>query len=189
MDLPRRVGRLPAGCWLLLLFPVFGLLLAAVALLGPWRGDVPPDDAAPIIVDRIAPDFTAQTPGGQTVRLADVQGKLVALNFWATWCEPCRTEMPALQSASVRHPELLVLGIDAGEPVDSVQAYTHALGLTFTVLLDPTGDIRNRYGVRVFPTTVWVDAAGKVRVKQLGPLTPDLIERYVSSLLAPSASP
>jgi thiol-disulfide isomerase/thioredoxin len=179
-SLVRSSERRP-GCWPLLLFPVLGLSLAAIVFLnGQFPGLQVP--APPLIIDKPAPDFVAQSPDGQSVSLQSLRGKLVAVNFWATWCVPCRTEMPALQSAAARHSVLAVLAVDAGESADDVLAYTRGLGLSFHVVLDPASAIRDRYGVRVFPTTVWVDPAGIARVKHIGALTDQLIERYVLSL-------
>ena len=139
--------------------------------------------AAPEIGAR-APQFDLPRIDGPRLRLADLSGSPVVLNFWATWCAPCRVEMPALQAA-YDAGKVTVLAVNAGEPEDAIQAYMDELGLTFPAVLDPSGDILDLYGVRVFPTTVWVDRQGIVRAEHLGPLTADLIDQYSQEMAGP----
>jgi cytochrome c biogenesis protein CcmG/thiol:disulfide interchange protein DsbE len=129
-----------------------------------------------------APDFTAQTPGGEPVTLSDFRGSVVALNFWATWCAPCQVEMPSLQRASEESGGLVVLAVNVGEGQERVQAFLDEHSLTFRVALDRDKTIAALYGVRVFPTTVWIDAEGIVRAEHLGPLSEEQIEDYVRQL-------
>lgn len=142
--------------------------------------------AAPdkVTVDQAAPDFVSQTPDGKSVRLSDLKGSMVALNFWATWCGPCRVEMPELDDAAKRYSDshLVILGVNAGEDAAQVQNYVQQLGLSFQTVLDQNGTIIDQYDVRAFPTTIWIDAKGVVRAKHLGPLTRDFIDRYVTDL-------
>lgn len=139
-------------------------------------------------VGQPAPDFTALTPDNQEVTLSGLQGSPVAVNFWATWCGPCRVEMPVLQRASERYAEsdLVILAVNAGESANMVQSYMEALGLTFTALLDPDGSIVELYGIQAFPTTVWIDTQGIIQAKHLGPLSSDLIDSYMADLLGSS---
>lgn len=111
-----------------------------------------------------APGFTLPTPGGGALALSDLRGRPVVLNFFATWCVPCRVEMPFLQAAHERYgsDKLTILGIDVQEPEDLVSAYLDELGLTFPVVLDESGGQLSAYGIRSLPTTVLIDEAGKV---------------------------
>ncbi|HET6317776.1 MAG TPA: redoxin domain-containing protein [Chloroflexota bacterium] len=172
--------RKPRGCWLLLVFPLIGLALVALAI--GVTPAAPTAEVAPLVVDKPAPDLSARTLDGATLRLSELRGRAIALNFWATWCEPCRTEMPALQNASAAEPSLMLLAVNAGEPADNVRAFNTQYGLSLITLLDPDSVWRDRFGVRVLPTTIWVDKQGIVRVKHIGALTPALIERYVHDL-------
>ena len=97
-----------------------------------------------------APDFTAETLGGDTITLGDLRGSPVALNFWATWCVPCTVEMPALESAAARYADqnLVVLAVNAGEPANVVGAFMDEYNLTFPALLDPDGGILDLYAIR-----------------------------------------
>lgn len=137
-----------------------------------------------VAVGQPAPDFVAQNPDGKMLRLSDFQGSIVALNFWATWCVPCRVEMPELDSAARRFQDkhLVVLGVNAGEDAAQVKAYVTELGLNFQTVLDLNGTVIDQYEIRAFPTTIWIDSKGVVRAKHLGALTREYIDRYVSDL-------
>src|SRR5512147_1010533 len=90
-----------------------------------------------------APDFQLNRLDGQSVRLSDLQGKPVLINFWATWCGPCTTEMPAIQKIYEQHPsQFTVLAVNADEPVSDIQSFLKDKGLTFDILLDPGGKVQ-----------------------------------------------
>lgn len=113
---------------------------------------------------RPAPDFVLQTSDGRSYRLSELRGHPVVLNFWATWCGPCKQEMPAFeQEARARTSDgLIVLAINVQEPADRVDPYVEKLGLTFPVLLDRAGNVSARYHVRALPTTVFIRPDGTV---------------------------
>lgn len=127
-------------------------------------------EAAPVPVGleigQRAPDFTTQTVTGETVSLSDYRGKAVLLNFWATWCGPCREEMPYFQTLYEAHPsEFVVLAVDYQEGRDTVTAFGEDLGLTFPLLLDEDGAINgDLYGPRVrgYPTSLLLDQRGVI---------------------------
>lgn len=103
------------------------------------------------------------TLGGETWDLAQAKGQAVLLNFWATWCEPCRAEMPSLQALHelYRDRKLQVVAVNFRESRDVVLRYRDALGLDFTVLRDSYGDVSQAWGVRTFPTSVLMDRSGR----------------------------
>ncbi len=171
-----------------------GVVMALLTVYGPARTGLAgraalttpiPDRVA---VGKPAPDFTAQTLDGDTVALSGLRGQPVAVNFWATWCVPCEVEMPELESASARYANqgLVVLGVNAGEDALIVRKFVEQVGVTFPIVLDPDSAILDLYEVRAFPTTVWVDAEGMVFAEHLGPLTSDLIDRYMRQILSPA---
>ncbi len=127
--------------------------------LGPQVGDV-------------APDFTLPTLEGNSVRLADYRGKVVFINFWATWCPPCRQEMPSMESLYRRLKgrafEMLAVSIDR-EGEDGLQPFVSQYGLTFPVLLDPHKEVYRLYGVTGVPETFIVDGHGVILLKLIGP--------------------
>ena len=112
-----------------------------------------------------APPFALRSlDGEEPVALSDFLGQPVLVNFWATWCPPCRAEMPYLQAVQDRHaPDgLVVLAIDVQESYDQVLPYVVDMGLTLPVLLDEDGDVADRYRIKTFPTTYLVDDEGVV---------------------------
>ena len=130
-----------------------------------------------------APDFALEAADGTMVRLDDYLGDVVLLNFWATWCAPCRIEMPLLQSTfeSFRDQGLIVLGIDFDESADLVASFGDELGLTFPLLLDPGGKIQQQYKVRGYPTTVVLDREGRIQSYHIGILTQSQLDGYLES--------
>jgi peroxiredoxin len=123
------------------------------------------------------------------VTLAAYQGRPVILNFWATWCNPCRQEMPLLQQAyeTHQHMGLTVLGISQDESNRSqvVRTYWWRAGLTFPTLLDPDGTAAKRYQVVILPSTIFVDAQGQVTAIHRGPLNASQLEQYLDKIMAP----
>jgi thiol-disulfide isomerase/thioredoxin len=132
-----------------------------------------PLTAAPApVVDSSAPDFSLVDLEGRTAALSYWRGTAVVLNFWATWCEPCREELPLLDRIARTHaPSLVVIAVESGEPEEEVRAFREALNLTsIRVLPDPAGRIGDLYLVRGLPTTFFIDPAGVVRRIKIGTL-------------------
>ena len=134
-------------------------------------------------VGEAARDFVLNDVDGHPVRLSELTGQPVILNFWATWCPPCRVEMPDLQTVYERHQAdgLVILAINREETAVTVRDFFYdGLDLTFTPLLDETGDVSRLYGVANYPTSVFVDAAGMVTAVHLGLMTEAQIEGYLA---------
>ncbi len=128
-----------------------------------------------------APDFELESLAGEKVRLSDLRGSVVIVNFWATWCEPCKEEMPLFQARyGLYAPELKILAIDFAEPVKDVQAFTEKYGLTFNILLDSRAMVQEMYQVRGYPTTYIIDKDGIVRVEHLGPISDKQLDQYLA---------
>jgi peroxiredoxin len=138
--------------------------------------------------ENAAPDFTLPLLGGGSLSLSDLRGKPTIINFWATWCPPCRRELPALQAAYTAHSdEIGFVAVDVKEKTSKVASFVEELGLTFPVVLDQNGQISDiTYQVRGLPTTIFVDARGVVAARHVGPLNESLIEDYLAPLLEPS---
>jgi peroxiredoxin len=120
----------------------------------------------------VAPDFVLEDMRGNAVRMSNFRGKVVFVNVWTTWCEPCRAEMPAMEVLYQRMPDdgfvMLAVSADAdGRQV--VEPFLRELGLTFPVLLDPDGQVPSRYGVTGYPETFIVDRNGVVVAHEIGP--------------------
>ncbi|GAB4449520.1 MAG: TlpA disulfide reductase family protein [Chloroflexi bacterium OHK40] len=130
-----------------------------------------PDDA--FALDQPAPDFTLEDSDGHEVRLSDLRGQPVVLNFWATWCVPCKAEMPELQtlySETGAGAGFELLAVNMREAPAPAAAFGAGLGLSFPLVIDPAGLIADSFRVTVLPTTYVIDAEGVVRAQHLGPL-------------------
>ncbi len=124
------------------------------------------------LVGRPAPDFTLSDLSGHTVRLANLKGRVVFLNVWATWCQPCREEMPSMEALYQRMhgPDFEMVAASADEGGKGVvEEFVRQMQLTFPVLLDPEGQLATRYGVTGFPETFIIDRNGRVVAHELGP--------------------
>jgi peroxiredoxin len=141
---------------------------------------------SPPQVGESARDFVLNDVDGSPITLSDLRGQPVILNFWATWCAPCRVEMPDLQAAYDRHQAdgLVILAINREETAVTVRDFFYdELDLTFTPLLDEAGDVARLYGVANYPTSVFVDGAGLVTAVHLGLMTEAQIEGYLAETI------
>jgi len=138
-------------------------------------------------VGHAAPDFTTPALNGGTVRLSRLRGKVVLINFWATWCTACQAEMPAIEQVWDRYRGrgLDVIAVDFREGNKAaMQRFLSQVGAKFTAALDPDGKIADAYGVTFgLPTSVFIDRDGTVRVIHLGQMAPDFIDQQALSLL------
>lgn len=127
-------------------------------------------DVTPWPAGRAAPPLQALDMQGQTWTLERLRGRAVLINFWATWCPPCRAEMPSLQQlAEIYGPEQLqVLAVNVGEGPRRIAQYLQSSGLALTVLLDPKSEISKAWGASVLPTTILIDAEGRPRLRVRG---------------------
>lgn len=118
-----------------------------------------------------APDFQLNTLDGKPVRLSALHGKPVLINFWATWCGPCATEMPAIQKVYQQYSsQFVVLAVNANEPASDIQNFLKDKGLTFDILLDPGGKVQDLYRLRGYPTSLFIDSNGVIRAEFIGPM-------------------
>jgi thiol-disulfide isomerase/thioredoxin len=123
-----------------------------------------------------APDFVLEASGtGDRISLSDFRGQPVILNFWATWCVPCRTEMPDLQSVYEQEDDVVVLAVNWQESDAVVQPFLDEFALTFPTVLDSEGRVREHYGVVGLPATFFIDAEGVLRARNFGPVYGNLL--------------
>jgi cytochrome c biogenesis protein CcmG/thiol:disulfide interchange protein DsbE len=117
-------------------------------------------------------NFQLYSLDGDEVKLSDLRGQPVMLNFWATWCGPCRVEMPLFQEIyeDTRWSQkgLVILAVDVQETAGDIQQFMEANGFSFTVLLDTTGEITNKYNLRGIPTTFFIDKDGIIKDVNIG---------------------
>jgi cytochrome c biogenesis protein CcmG, thiol:disulfide interchange protein DsbE len=182
-----------AAPWLLLASAIlFGLGIGLVVFLGfPSKEPPASASAAPHpglgpapVVGAPAPDFTLQSLDGQAVALSDYRGQVVLLNFWATWCEPCKLEMPIFDQAqqSVGPQGLQVLAVNFDEPAAEVQAFQDKLGLSFPLLLDPGAVVQRLYRVLGYPTSYWIDREGQVAAMHVGAMSQQQLADYLTDM-------
>jgi peroxiredoxin len=144
----------------LTLVAVFCLSIAPVACAAA-SGDqklTPLPDLAP------APQFDLETPDGERIRLSDYRGKPVIVNFWATWCPPCRAEMPSFQRAwdQVKGEGISVIAINVGEDADTIRQFTERVAVSFPLPMDQESRVVQAWPVRGLPTTFVVDPLGRL---------------------------
>jgi len=132
--------------------------------------------AIPKIGDK-AIDFTLEDLSGKKVKLSDFRGKVVLINFWASWCPPCREEMPALQAVyqDKQSENLVVLAVDIQEDSDTVSRFVQKLGLTFPIAMDTEGEVTEAYGIDSIPSSFFVDKSGTIRAISIGAMTKETI--------------
>ena len=125
----------------------------------------------------IAPDFDLTTLDGERVRLSDYRGKRVMLNFWATWCPPCRAEMPDMQKF-YEDKDVVVLAVNLIETEsnpDNVQDFIDEFGITFTIPLDEGSDVAGQYEIFAYPTSLMIDSNGYIHSKFMGAINYDIM--------------
>jgi thiol-disulfide isomerase/thioredoxin len=135
----------------------------------------------------LAPDFALEDLDGQTVRLSELFGKPLVVNFWASWCPPCRAEMPAMQAVHERYAgqvHLLAVNATQQDSLADARAFVNENGLTFPILLDPDGAAYRQFAITSLPTTFFIGADGVVvEVVIGGPLTEAGLRSRIESLL------
>jgi peroxiredoxin len=172
---------------------VMGLIWFSLDQTGDGGTVAAPNSAANNVaiaaeVGALAPDFSLTSLAGETVRLSDFRGKPVVLNFWATWCAPCRREMPALEQIWQQGGagDVVVIGVDQGESPQRVQRFIdEEVNVSFPILLDSDYKVGDAYFVRSLPTTLFIDPKGFIQEIRLGgPLSLSFLQDRVARLQA-----
>ncbi len=140
------------------------------------------------IIGHPAPEFTLATLDGQKLSLGDFDGPII-LNFWASWCGPCRLEMPHLQEAHRLYgADIMILGVNLTNrevALEDVQRFVDEFDVTFPVALDVSGDVAALYEVRGQPASIFIDAAGTIQTTFYGPVNQQFIDARIKELLVP----
>ena len=165
-----------------------GLIVWALALLIYLPGTL--SDAAnisttPVSVNYPAPQLSLENIQGKTESLTDFRDKVLLVNNWATWCPPCKAEMPTLVAFYNEHAKngLMIVAIEAGEPKDLVQQYADQFKMPFSVWLDPQGKSLDAFKNQNLPSSYVIDRTGTVRLMWTGEINRAALEKYVTPLL------
>lgn len=135
-------------------------------------------------IGKTAPDFTLQTLDGETTSLKDYRGQRVIVNFWATWCPPCRAEIPDFQKL-YENEEVEILAVNMTETEDSVeyvQQFVSDFGMTFPVLMDEGSVVTDQFQIRAYPTSLMIDSKGVVQYSALGAMNYDQMVQQLSKM-------
>ena len=166
--------------WLIPLSAVPVLLLLAYGFR------LNPRVVASPLVGRPAPGFTLRTLSAEPVSLQQFRGKVVVLNFWASWCFPCWEEAPVLERGWRNYHErgVVVLGVNIQDSPEAAQRFIARVGLTFPNVRDLDGKVPISYGVYGVPETFFIDREGRIRAKHVGAITDEAFRRFVEPLLS-----
>jgi thiol-disulfide isomerase/thioredoxin len=185
---PRATGAKGYGP-LLVLAVVLALVIVIVAVWPEGAGPPPPVAAE---IGATAPEITASRlengAAGPTVTLSELRGRPVIVNFWATWCEPCRTEFPALDTVYRKYRQdnqLEVVAVNVQDPAEpeALQSFLGEMGVIFPVWLGSGTGIDRTYNVQAMPTTVFIDRSGVIRhIRIGGPLDREYLEQELSKI-------
>jgi cytochrome c biogenesis protein CcmG/thiol:disulfide interchange protein DsbE len=164
------------------------LIGAAVILRGSQmdrQEELDPMILPPIEVDQPAPELTLFDLDGNQVSLSDFKGQVVLLNNWATWCPPCREEMPEFNAyyKKYRDQGFQVLAVEAGQPEEQVREFVEEQGLEFTILLDPENQSLITFQNSTLPNSFVIDRRGHLRLAWLGSINEPTLEKYLTPIL------
>ena len=174
----------------------WSLVVIGAAIVGGlwiWASAVPADATTGGLIPSpregfLAPDFTLDSLSGDPISLSDMRGKTIVLNLWASWCPPCRAEMPAIQRVyqenHERGLEVLAVNMTAPDNLAAVEKFVQEFNLTFPIMLDTSGEVGNTYLMRALPTTFFIDQEGVIRrVIVGGPMSEVTLQSTVEQLL------
>ncbi len=177
-----------------LLYWLAGMLVGLLILAGMWWGTRRASTGEPQMSElrpAPAPNFTLKALDGSTISLSDYQGKVVLLNFWATWCVPCREETPDLQAIyqQLKDEGLVIIGVDqlntergGADGLQDVRQFAARFGVSYPIALDETGSVALEYANAPIPTSYMIDRNGRLRFVRVGKLSQQTVERVFRRL-------
>jgi peroxiredoxin len=137
------------------------------------------------IVGHLAPDFTLQTAVGESYTLSDFRGQPVVLNFWASWCGPCRVEMPFFERTQLKYNgQAAVIGVNQGEAAETLQEFGVRQNISYPLLVDDDNTVNLSYNVVSLPTTIFIDADGVVEEVIVGIVNQAVLEDRIEGMIA-----
>lgn len=162
------------------------IAVLVIALIAVFTRDATPQTGL-VAIDRPAPDLTLETLDGETIRLADLRGKIVLVNFWATWCEPCKVETPDLVAASeeFRDRGLVIVGInltDQDKSMDEIRKFVQRYQITYPIALDRDQEAQRAFAMFAIPVSYFIDSSGRIRYTRTTVVTRTDIEHVLQEL-------
>lgn len=167
---------------------LIGFAVLALAIPGAEGNAASQNSVVPMEVNYAAPELSLQNIEGETESLAEYLGSVVLVNNWATWCPPCKAEMPTLVAYHNEHKAdgFSIIAVEAGEPADLVVQFARDFGMTFPVWLDPDSAALRAFGNGSLPNSYVIDRSGAVRLAWTGEISRAMLEKYVTPLIAES---
>jgi thiol-disulfide isomerase/thioredoxin len=194
--------------WQAVVVLAIGLLVGLIALYLVWQESRQPAPGPAMLVEEggifpvaslatvdskpgqpdagnLAPDFAIHLPDGTTTTLSAYRGQPVLVNFWATWCGPCRLEMPDLVAAQKQYQDkgLVIIEINDSEAHERVAEFVKEFGMKMPVVIDPIGEVMDSYKTQSLPSSFFIDRNGVVQVRWIGLMTPELLEQNLQRIL------
>jgi peroxiredoxin len=184
----RRNSDLPAamlGGGLIILSVVFLVFFLRNGNDGPISETDPRNSVIPVPVNFVAPELSLENVNGHAESLSDFLGQVTLVNNWATWCPPCKAEMPTLVKFYDAHhgQGLVIVAIEAGEPKEQVLQFVEAYEMPFNVWLDPDGKALSAFKNPNLPSSYVLDRDGVVRYAWTGEINREMLEKYIAPLL------
>lgn len=145
-----------------------------------------PESTEPERTEPIAPNFTIYDGNGNKVHLSDYAGKPIILNFWASWCTPCKKEMPDFNKKYLQYGDqiqFLMIDFAKDDKIEDAKAYVSEMGFAFPIYFDTYGDATYTYGVNAFPTTVFIDADGYIVARYRGTISEGTLQSGIDMIL------
>ncbi|MBA2175336.1 redoxin domain-containing protein [Halobacillus locisalis] len=147
----------------------------------PATGEASPNEDTGLSKGQLAPDFTLERLNGETVSLSDYRGEKVMLNFWATWCPPCRAEMPDMERIH-QEKDVTILAVnltDTENKREDVRDFAEDFELTFPIVMDEQAEVKEMYQIRPVPTSIFIDEEGRLQAIVRGAMNYDMmIQRF-----------
>ncbi len=143
-----------------------------------------PTGIKPNVTKTKAIDFKLKDLDGKELSLSDLKGKKVFLNFWATWCPPCKAEMPEIEKLyqETKDSDLVIVAVEIGEPLDTVKPFIDKNKYNFKVLLDPDQSVATKYNITSIPTSYFIDTDGNIVSQHVGGMNIDQMKAYIKTL-------
>lgn len=161
---------------------IFGYLIVAITILAlPTPQALAANNEKEL---KLAPPFSAQALDGSNITLKSLKGKAIILNFWATWCIPCKIEIPLLEKTYLEHKNngLVVLGANYRQPAPIIKRFVSKNPISFPILLDEEGELSKKYAVFALPATYFIDKKGNYLGSHTGLLTPENLIEWLKEM-------